>query len=82
MASLYPELYQVALALLVEARERAGLSNEELAARFGQAKAFIESYEGGTRLLDPGEFIAVARAIGVDPYVLLQEAEQVSAPSK
>jgi transcriptional regulator with XRE-family HTH domain len=78
MASLYPELYQVALTLLLEARERAGLTREQLAARFGQPEAFVESYESGARLLDPGEFIAMARAIGVDPYELLQEAEQLA----
>jgi hypothetical protein len=30
----------------------------------------------GDRLLDPAEYIAVCRAIGVDPYELLQKAEK------
>jgi len=75
MASFYPELYQTALALLVEAREKAGFTQEALAARFGQSEASVSSYEDGKRLLDPGEFIALARAIGVDPYELLKQAE-------
>lgn len=52
MASLYLEFYQVALALLVHAQERAGLSREQLAARFGQPEAFVESYETGARFVD------------------------------
>ena len=78
MASFYPELYQTALGLLIEAREAAGLTQAQLAVRFGQPEAFVARYEEGDRLLDPAEFIAVARAIGVDPYALLQKAERVS----
>jgi hypothetical protein len=33
MASFYPHLYEAALALLIEAREKAGLLQAELAAR-------------------------------------------------
>lgn len=75
MASFYPDLYQTALALLIEAREEAGLSRQELAERFNQPEAFVASYESGDRLLDPAEFVAIARAIGVDPYELLKQAE-------
>ncbi|WP_424360800.1 helix-turn-helix domain-containing protein [Methylocystis parvus] len=78
MASFYPELYQTALALLVEARQKAGRTQEALAAWFGQSEAFVSSYEEGERLLDPSEYIALARAIGVDPYELLKQAEAVS----
>ena len=75
MNSFYPKLYQTALALLIDARELAGLTQSELAARFGQPEYFVISYESGRRLLDPAEFIAIARAIGVDPYELLRQAE-------
>lgn len=75
MSSLYPELYQAALRLLVDAREKAGLSRSDLSERFGQPESFVASYERGERLLDPAEFVAIARAIGVDPYELLRKAE-------
>jgi len=76
VASFYPHLYQTVLALLVEARERAGLSRAELGARFGLTEQFVISYEDGSRLLDPAEYLAICRAIGVDPYALLHEAEK------
>ncbi len=59
----------------MEAREKAGLTQEVLAAWLGQSEAFVSSYEERTRLLDPSEFIALARAIGVDSYELLKQAE-------
>jgi len=78
MASFYPHLYQAALTLLIDARSKAGLSQAELAERFDQPEALISSYEEGDRLLDPAEFIALCRAIGVDPYTLLHRAEKAS----
>ena len=77
MASFYPDLYQTALDLLIKAREAAGLSAGDLAGRFGLTANFVKSYETGQRLLDPAEFIAIARVIGVDPYELLQRAESI-----
>jgi transcriptional regulator with XRE-family HTH domain len=82
VASFYPALYQAALALLIEAREKAGLSPAELAACFGLPEQLIVSYETGARLLDLGEFIAVCRAIGVDPYELAREAELESSATE
>jgi ribosome-binding protein aMBF1 (putative translation factor) len=76
MASFYPYLYETALALCVDARVKAGLTQAQLAERFGQTERFVASYESGERLLDPAEYIAICRAIGVDPYELLQKAEK------
>jgi transcriptional regulator with XRE-family HTH domain len=76
LASFYPHLYQTVLALLTETRQRAGLSQADLAARFGLTEQFVISYEDGSRLLDPAEYLAICRAIGVDPYELLRQAER------
>ena len=76
MASFYPYLYEAALALCIDARIKAGLTQAQLAERFGQTERFVASYESGDRLLDPAEYIAICRTIGVDPYELLQKAEE------
>lgn len=78
MASFYPHLYEAALKLLIAAREEAGLSQADLAARFGLTKRLVSSYETGSRLLDTADFIALCRAIGVDPYEVLRDAEQAA----
>ena len=59
-------------ALLVTARRNAGLNQTELAKRLGKPQSFIAKYEGGERRLDVIEFLAVARAIGVDPRGILR----------
>ena len=76
MASFYPYFYEAAIALCIDARIKAGLSQAQLAERVGQTERFVASYKSGGRLLDPAEYIAICRAIGVDPYELLQKAEK------
>jgi DNA-binding XRE family transcriptional regulator len=75
LASFYPDLHRFAVALLIEAREKAGLSQAELAAAFGLPEQLVVSYESGARLLDVGEFVAFCRAIGADPCQVLTHAE-------
>jgi transcriptional regulator with XRE-family HTH domain len=64
---------QVALCeLMIEARDRAGLTQQKLAKRLGKPQSFVAKYEGGERRLDVVEFLTVARAIGADPVRLLR----------
>jgi transcriptional regulator with XRE-family HTH domain len=76
VASFHPHLYEAALELLIAARENAGLSQADLAARFGLTERLVSSYESRSRMLDPAEYIALCRAIGVDPYRTLRDAER------
>jgi transcriptional regulator with XRE-family HTH domain len=76
VASFHPHLYEAALELLIAARENAGLSQADLAARFGLTERLVSSYESRSRMLDPAEYIALCPAIGVDPYRTLRDAER------
>lgn len=58
-------------ALLVEAREHAGLTQAEVARRLRRPQSFVAKYEGNERRIDVVEFIQIARALGVDPRDLL-----------
>jgi transcriptional regulator with XRE-family HTH domain len=60
------------LALLVEARERADLTQRDVAALLNKPQSFVAKYEGGERRLDVPEFIAVTRALGADPIRILK----------
>jgi transcriptional regulator with XRE-family HTH domain len=55
---------------LIEARKRAGLTQEELASRIGRDQTFVSLIERGQRRVDLIEFISLARAIGNDPATL------------
>lgn len=58
--------------LIVAARKKAGLTQQELAKRLRRPQSFVAKYEGGERRIDVLEFLAIARAIGADPIKLLR----------
>jgi transcriptional regulator with XRE-family HTH domain len=58
-------------ALLVEARERADLTQTELAARLRRPQSFVSDYEAGQRRVEVAEFILIARALGEEPVEML-----------
>jgi transcriptional regulator with XRE-family HTH domain len=53
--------------LLVEARERADLTQAELGKRLRRPQSFVSDYEGGQRRIEVAEFILIARALGSNP---------------
>jgi transcriptional regulator with XRE-family HTH domain len=57
---------------MIEARGNARLTQSQLATRLGRHQSFVAKYEGGERRIDVLEFIAIARAIGVEPTALLR----------
>lgn len=71
--SLRSPEHRALCALLVAARQKAGLNQTEVAERLGKPQSFVAKYEGGERRLDIIELVDVARAIGVDPLALLRQ---------
>lgn len=61
--------------ILVEARAAAGLSQRQVAKRVGRAHSYIAKIEAGDRRLEVAEFIELARALQVDPKLLLARLE-------
>lgn len=59
--------------LLVKAREKAGLTQQQLADRLGRPQSFVAKYEGGERRIDVIEFIAISRALDLDPARAVRE---------
>jgi transcriptional regulator with XRE-family HTH domain len=68
--------------LLKAARERAGLTQVDLAARIGRPQSFIAKYERGERRLDVVEFVVVANAIGADPRKMLGQLLRTGVPAR
>jgi len=69
--TIYSQQYQRLCELLIEARRKAGLTQVEVAERLGRPQSFVAKYEGGERRLDVVEFVAVVRALGLDPKELI-----------
>jgi transcriptional regulator with XRE-family HTH domain len=56
--------------VLVEAREKAGLTQRGLAARLKRPHSFVGRIEAGERRIDVVEFIEIARVLDLDPTEL------------
>lgn len=54
------------LELLIAAREKAGLTQQELADRLKKPQSFISKYEGGGRKIQVIEFIVIAEELQMD----------------
>lgn len=63
--------------LLVEARERAGLTQVELAARLGRYQSVIAAIEGGGRRIDIVEFLAMADVLEMDIVRIIEDIRAV-----
>lgn len=58
--------------LLIAARKKAGLTQQQVAERLGRPQSFVAKYEGGERRLDVIEFLQVARTIDADAVKMLR----------
>lgn len=65
--------YRQLIEQLVEARRRAGLSQERVAHLLGTHQQFVSRYETGERRLDAIELVDVARALNLNPLDLLAQ---------
>lgn len=65
--------YKRFLVVLRQAREDAGLNQEDLAKRLGRHQTFVSKIETSQRTLDLLDFLRWARETGVDPIELMRE---------
>ncbi|WP_027246635.1 helix-turn-helix domain-containing protein [Phaeobacter inhibens] len=65
---------------LVEARQNAGLSKQQLAAKLKRHQSFVARLESGERRIDVVEFTVLARVIGFDKNEVLSIVEAATEP--
>jgi len=73
LKSIHSHRQERLIALLRQAHEEAGLTQDQLAERMGAYRTFVSKYERGERRLDVVEFMAVTDALGIDPAAILAE---------
>lgn len=71
--SISSKRYGVLCDLLVEARQSAGVTQSELAAKLGRPQSFVSKFEHGERRLDVIEFVEVAQALDADPARIIKK---------
>jgi transcriptional regulator with XRE-family HTH domain len=59
--------------LLIQAREDAGLSQQDVADRLGRHQTYVSKCERGERRMDLIEFLEIARAVGFDPHKFIKK---------
>jgi transcriptional regulator with XRE-family HTH domain len=69
-------------ALLVEAREKAGLTQQDVAARLNKTQSFVSYYEKGSRRLDVLEFLEVAEVLRADPVKIIRQLRGLPAGTR
>jgi transcriptional regulator with XRE-family HTH domain len=69
--SVFSEPYEAFTQALIAERKKAGLTQEDLAARLHKRQSFVSKMERGERRIDVVEFLVIARAIGIDPLTML-----------
>lgn len=65
---------------LVDARQNAGLSLQQLAAKLKRHQSFVARLESGERRIDVVEFTVLARVIGFDKDEVLSIVEAATEP--
>lgn len=80
MRAVHRKDYQRFLALLLQARSDARLTQHDIARALGRPQSYVSKYERGERRLDAVEFLEVARVLGIDPYKMLRKLEKGLCP--
>jgi transcriptional regulator with XRE-family HTH domain len=70
----YPARQRTIVAAIKSAREAVGLSQRQLARKLSEPPNWIQRIESLERRVDVAEFIAIAKAAGVDPIELFKSA--------
>ena len=73
LKSTHSAAYRRMLDLIIQARKRAGLTQQDMAAKLNRPQSFVSKVELGERRLDVIEFLELCRVMGADPYRLLRE---------
>ena len=71
--SVYTPQYARLREILIQARQRAGWTQYDLAERLERPQSFVSKYERGERRLDLVEFLEVAEVLQVDVHEVIRE---------
>jgi len=76
--SVYTERYRRLCRLLIQARQEAGLTQEDLAVRLGKPQSYVSKVERGERRLDLAEMLDITDALEIDPCILISNILKLS----
>jgi len=71
LKSIHLSAHKILQERLVEARNAAGLTQEELAGMLGRPQSFVSKVESGDRRLDVVEYVQWTHCVGIDPGTII-----------
>lgn len=74
--TLGTERHKALIALLIEKREAAGLTQTELAAKLGEYQSFVARLESGQRRVDVVELVELSEILDFDPVDAVRRISQ------
>ncbi len=72
MKSKSNDAYERFRKMLVEARQKSRLSQQEVADRLGRPQTYVSKCERGARRMDVIEFLELSKVIGLDPVAFIK----------
>lgn len=79
--TLGSERHKALINLLIEAREKAGLTQTELAEKIGEYQSFVARLESGQRRVDVVEFLELAEALQLDATAAISKLASIREQS-
>lgn len=70
---LHDPNYSKFRAMMIKAREHAGLTQTDIAKRLGKPQSFVSKYERGERRLDFVEFVLLAEVLAIDANAFMAD---------
>jgi transcriptional regulator with XRE-family HTH domain len=71
--TVFSKEYRAVIGALVRARRGQMVTQVELATRLGEVQSYVSKIERCERRVDVIEFVAIGKALGIDPYRLLKK---------
>ena len=70
---IFTEDYETMVAILVHARQNAGMSQRALAQRLGKSQSHINMIEQRQRRVELREFYLICRSLDADPVAIFEQ---------
>lgn len=76
-SSVHDPKYKIFCRLIVDYRQRQGITQAQLAGKLRRPQSFVSKYENGERRIDLIEFIEIATALGIDALRFIRDFQEI-----
>ena len=78
-SSVHNSQYKRFCRLIIDYRQRQGLTQTQLAEKLNRPQSFVSKYENGDRRIDLVEFMEIAAALEIDPLEFIRDFRDAAA---